>query len=69
VARRLRAVEERIELLEREQRALEERLADSAVLADPAALAATGTRHRELQEELAWQLREWEELQEASAAP
>ncbi len=39
-------------------------LADPDVLGDPDRLAATGTRHRELQEELAWKLRRWEDLQE-----
>jgi len=43
----------------------EETLADPAVLADRDALAAKGTEHRGLQEELAWLMREWERVAEA----
>jgi hypothetical protein len=68
VLRRIAAVEHRIEALEQEQRTVEAALADPGVLADGALLAATGTRHREIQEELAWQLREWEQLQEQAAS-
>jgi ATP-binding cassette subfamily F protein 3 len=60
----LQSVEQEIEGLEAEQRRLEADLADPDVLGDPDRLAATGTRHRELQEELAWKLRRWEDLQE-----
>jgi ATP-binding cassette subfamily F protein 3 len=64
IQRELQSVEQEIEGLEAEQRRLEADLADPDVLGDPDRLAATGTRHRELQEELAWKLRRWEDLQE-----
>jgi ATP-binding cassette subfamily F protein 3 len=64
ILRELQSVEEDIEGLEAEQRRLEAELADPDVLGDPDRLAATGTRHRELQHELAWKLRRWEDLQE-----
>jgi hypothetical protein len=64
ILRELQSVEQEIEGLEAEQRRLEADLADPDVLGDPDRLAATGTRHRELQEELAWKLRRWEDLQE-----
>ncbi len=35
----------------------------------PERVSAAGTRHRELQEELAWQLREWERLHEGAPPP
>ena len=42
---------------------LEAALADPEVLGDAERVAAAGTRHREVQEELAWKLREWERVQ------
>jgi protein subunit release factor A len=68
VLRQITQVEARIEALEHEQQQLEADLADPAVLADGERLAAAGIRHREVQEELAWQLREWEQLQEQAQA-
>ncbi len=68
--RRLREVE-RIETkiadLEEELRGLEQRLGDPEVLADREAVAAAGERHRGVEQEIAWLLREWEEAVEAGA--
>ena len=47
---------------------MEAALADPAVLADREAVAARGEEHRELQEELAWLMREWERAAEAAGA-
>jgi ATP-binding cassette subfamily F protein 3 len=67
VTRMIRQVEERIEALEQEQATLEASLADPELVSDAGRVAEVGTRHREVQEELAWQLREWETLQEQAA--
>jgi ATP-binding cassette subfamily F protein 3 len=67
--RRLREVEQlesKIAVLEDELRELEERLGDPDVLADREAVAAAGERHRGVEQELAWLLREWEQAAEAS---
>ena len=67
VLRQISQVEARIEVLEQEQQRIEAELADPAVLGDAERVSAAGIRHRELQEELAWKLREWEQLQEQAA--
>jgi protein subunit release factor A len=59
-------LESRIAVLEDELRELEERLGDPDVLADREAVAAAGERHRGVEQELAWLLREWEQAAEAS---
>ncbi|MDX6555925.1 MAG: hypothetical protein QOD86_2120, partial [Miltoncostaeaceae bacterium] len=46
---------------------VEAELADPAVLADRDRLAERGERHRELQQELSWALREWERTAEAAS--
>ena len=66
MTRQIQQVEQRIAALEGEQRELEAALADPSVLADHERVAAAGTRHREVEQELAWQLREWEQLQETA---
>ena len=65
VTRKIAEVEATVARLETEQRRVESDLADPTVMGDAARLAEVGRRHRELTEELAWKLREWEELQES----
>ena len=60
-------LEARIAELERAVEAVEAELVDPAVLADRERLAERGERHRELQQELAWALREWERTAEAAS--
>jgi ATP-binding cassette subfamily F protein 3 len=67
--RRLREVaklEAQIAVLEEELREVEAALADPASLPDHGAIAAAGERHRVLEGEIAWLMREWEE---AAGAP
>jgi ATP-binding cassette subfamily F protein 3 len=67
--RRLREVERietKIAALEEELRELEQRLGDPEVLADRETVAAAGERHRGVEREIAWLLREWEAAAEAS---
>ena len=65
MTRKIAEVEATVARLETEQRRVESDLADPTVMGDAARLAEVGRRHRELTEELAWKLREWEELQES----
>jgi ATP-binding cassette subfamily F protein 3 len=67
VLREITQIEAKIEQLEQEQQRIETELADPEVLGDAERVSAAGIRHRELQEELAWKLREWEQLQEQAA--
>jgi len=65
--REVRRIETRIASLESEIAAVEGELADPAVLADHERLAERGARHRELQQELTWAMREWEMTAEAAS--
>jgi ATP-binding cassette subfamily F protein 3 len=65
--REVRRLEERIAEIEGRVASVEAELADPDVLADRERLAERGERHRELQEELAWVLREWERTAEAAS--
>jgi ABC-type multidrug transport system ATPase subunit len=67
-AREVVEIERRIAGLEAEVASVEAALAEPAVTADRAALAERAARHRALQEELAWLMREWEERAEAAGA-
>ena len=61
-------IESRIGALEDELRELEARLSDPQVLSDREAVAAAGERHRSVEQEIAWLMREWEDAaQEAGA--
>jgi ATP-binding cassette subfamily F protein 3 len=59
-ARRARKLEERVATLEGKVGELEAQLEQPEVAADHERLTELGRRHQELQEELAWALREWE---------
>jgi ATP-binding cassette subfamily F protein 3 len=61
--RLIRELEQSIARLEGEQAELEAALADPAGAGDRARLGELGTRHQEVQEELAWNLLEWERVQ------
>jgi hypothetical protein len=61
-------MEGRIAALEAELATLEAELADPSVAADRDRVAERGGRHRDLQAELAWLLREWEATAEAAEA-
>ena len=63
--REVERIETKIAVLEEELRDLELRLGDPEVLADRDAVAAAGERHRGVEQEIAWLLREWEEAAEA----
>jgi ATP-binding cassette subfamily F protein 3 len=63
-ARRVREIESRIDEIESRQAGLEQMLLQPDVLADHARLAETGRALADSQQELAWQMREWEALQE-----
>jgi ATP-binding cassette subfamily F protein 3 len=64
-ARRIREIESRIDEIESRQAGLEQLLQEPEVLADHERLAETGRALRDSQQELAWQMREWEALNEA----
>ena len=67
--RRLRDIERletKIAALEEELQEVEARLGDPVVLADRDAVAAAGERHRGLEQEIAWLMREWEDAAEAT---
>jgi ATP-binding cassette subfamily F protein 3 len=66
--REVAEIERRIAGIEAEVATVEAALAEPAVTADRAALAERAARHRALQEELAWLMREWEERAEAAEA-
>jgi ATP-binding cassette subfamily F protein 3 len=59
--REVERLESRIGALEDELREIEARLADPEVLADREAVAAAGERHRSVEQEIAWLMREWED--------
>lgn len=59
-AGRAAKLEAEIGALEHELRQIEADLGDRAFLADHERVAAAGTRHRELEEEIAWRMAEWE---------
>jgi ATP-binding cassette subfamily F protein 3 len=61
--RLIRELEQNIARLESEQAELEAALADPAGAGDRARLGELGTRHQQVQEELAWNLLEWERVQ------
>ena len=61
--RLIRELEQNIARLEGEQAELEAALADPAGAGDRARLGELGTRHQQVQEELAWNLLEWERVQ------
>ena len=61
--RLIRELEQNIARLEGEQTELEAALADPAGAGDRARLGELGTRHQQVQEELAWNLLEWERVQ------
>jgi ATP-binding cassette subfamily F protein 3 len=61
--RLIRELEKNIARLEGEQAELEAALADPAGAGDHALLGELGTRHQQVQEELAWNLLEWERVQ------
>jgi ATP-binding cassette subfamily F protein 3 len=61
--RLIRDLEQNIARLESEQAELEAALADPAGAGDRARLGELGTRHQQVQEELAWNLLEWERVQ------
>ena len=63
-----RRLEERIAALEGELAAVEDDLARPEVASDPERVGAGGRRHGELQEEIAWLLREWEQVAESAEA-
>ncbi len=60
--RQAEKLEATIAALEDELREVEAALADPAGLGDRDAIAAAGERHRELQEEIAWHMAEWERV-------
>jgi ATP-binding cassette subfamily F protein 3 len=62
-ARRIREIERRIDEIESRQAGLEALLQEPEVLADHDRLAETGRALRDSQQELAWQMKEWEALQ------
>jgi ATP-binding cassette subfamily F protein 3 len=62
-ARRIREIERRIDEIETRQAGLEALLQEPEVLADHDRLAETGRALRDSQQELAWQMKEWEALQ------
>jgi ATP-binding cassette subfamily F protein 3 len=61
--RLIRELEQNIARLEGEQAELEAALADPGGAGDHARLGELGTRHQQVQEELAWNLLEWERVQ------
>jgi ATP-binding cassette subfamily F protein 3 len=61
--RLIRELETSIARLEAEQAELEAALAEPSGAGDHARLGELGTRHQEVQEELAWNLLEWERVQ------
>jgi ATP-binding cassette, subfamily F, member 3 len=61
--RLIRELEAAIARLEAEQTELEAALADPAGAGDRVRLGELGTRHQQVQEELAWTLLEWERVQ------
>jgi ATP-binding cassette subfamily F protein 3 len=61
--RLIRELETSIARLEAEQAELEAALAEPAAAGDHARLGELGTRHQQVQEELAWNLLEWERVQ------
>jgi ATP-binding cassette subfamily F protein 3 len=61
--RLIRELETSIARLEAEQAELEAALAEPAAGGDHARLGELGTRHQQVQEELAWNLLEWERVQ------
>jgi ATP-binding cassette subfamily F protein 3 len=61
--RLIRDLEKSIARLEAEQAELEAALADPAGAGDHGRLGELGTRHQQVQEELAWSLLEWERVQ------
>jgi ATP-binding cassette subfamily F protein 3 len=64
--REIERLETRIGELEQEIRRIESSLADPEIAGDREALAAAGTRHREVEEELSWLMREWESAAETA---
>jgi ATP-binding cassette subfamily F protein 3 len=62
-AKRIREIERRIDEIETRQAGLEAMLQEPEVLADHDRLAETGRALRDSQQELAWQMKEWEALQ------
>jgi ATP-binding cassette subfamily F protein 3 len=62
-AKRIREIERRIDEIETRQAGLEALLQEPEVLADHERLAETGRALRDAQQELAWQMKEWEALQ------
>jgi ATP-binding cassette subfamily F protein 3 len=66
--RLIRDLEKNIARLEAEQAELEAKLADPAGAGDHARLGELGTRHQQVQEELAWNLLEWERVQVTDGA-
>ncbi len=61
-ARRIREIERRIDEIETRQAGLEALLLEPEVLADHERLAETGRALADSQQELAWQMKEWEAL-------
>ena len=66
--RLIRDLESSIAKLEAEQATLETALADPADAGDHARLGELGTRYQQVQEELAWNLLEWERVQAIDGA-
>ncbi len=64
--REAKRLEERIATLESERATLEEELAQPEVAGDPERVAAHGARHRDVEQELAWLMLEWEKTAEAA---
>jgi ATP-binding cassette, subfamily F, member 3 len=62
-AKRIREIERRIDEIETRQAGLTALLQEPEVLADHDRLAETGRALRDNQQELAWQMKEWEALQ------
>jgi ATP-binding cassette subfamily F protein 3 len=62
-AKRIREIERRIDEIETRQAGLEAMLQEPEVLADHDRLVETGRALRDSQQELAWQMKEWEALQ------
>ena len=64
--RRVRQLETKIVRLESELAELHDQLVDPVVISDHVRLAELGDRHRQVQEDIAWALAEWEAAAEAA---